>query len=93
MSHWSKENPSPESKAFLTLAGDSGPPKEQLLNFDAAMGYDAANLILEAIRRAGSTDRRAIRDALNAITNFRGVTGVISFNNTRDRSDRRSCRD
>jgi len=46
---------------------------------DAALGYDALRLLADAIRRAGSTDRKGIRDALAATRDFEGATGRISF--------------
>lgn len=48
-------------------------------NAFAALGYDTMNLIADAIRRAGSTEPAAIRDALAATQGFQGVTGVISY--------------
>lgn len=41
----------------------------------SALGYDAARLMIDAIERAGSLDRRAIRDAIAATEGFDGVTG------------------
>lgn len=49
----------------------------------AALGYDATKILLEAIAKAGSTDRKAIRDAL-AQTNGKYVTGQISFDANRN---------
>ncbi len=49
----------------------------------AALGYDATKILLEAIAKAGSTDRKAIRDAL-ALTNGKYVTGNISFDANRN---------
>ncbi|MEW6258809.1 MAG: ABC transporter substrate-binding protein [Thermodesulfobacteriota bacterium] len=46
---------------------------------DAALGYDAVRLLADAIRRAGSTDHKAVRDALAATRDFEGSTGRISF--------------
>ncbi len=48
-------------------------------NAFAALGYDALNLVADAIRRAGSTDPKAIRDALAATRGFAAVTGEISY--------------
>lgn len=48
-------------------------------NAFAALGYDTMNLIADAIRRAGSTEPAAIRDALAATQGFQAVTGVISY--------------
>ncbi len=48
-------------------------------NAFAALGYDAMNLIADAIKRAGSTDPAAIRDALGATQGFEAVTGTVSY--------------
>lgn len=45
----------------------------------AALGYDASNLLLDAIERAGSTDPEAIKDALAATQDFDGITGTFSI--------------
>ncbi|RMH59391.1 MAG: branched-chain amino acid ABC transporter substrate-binding protein [Candidatus Hydrogenedentota bacterium] len=47
----------------------------------AAQAYDAARVLADAIRRAGSTDRKAIRDALAATDGWKGVTGPHRFKN------------
>ena len=49
----------------------------------AALGYDTMLLIADAITRAGTTDPRAVRDAL-AATNAEFVTGVIRFDENRN---------
>ena len=48
-------------------------------NMFAALAYDATNLLLEAIKQAGSTDSEAVSAALANIEDFKGVTGTISF--------------
>ena len=45
----------------------------------AALGYDAARLLITAIRHAGSTDPAAVLSALAAIRGFDGVTGELSY--------------
>ncbi len=45
----------------------------------AALGYDAVYLMVDAIKRAGSTDSKAIRDALAATSGFQGVTGTVTY--------------
>jgi branched-chain amino acid transport system substrate-binding protein len=45
----------------------------------AALGYDAIYLLVDAMRRAGSTDPNAIRQALAATTDFAGVTGTVTY--------------
>jgi branched-chain amino acid transport system substrate-binding protein len=49
-----------------------------------AAAYDAANVLFDAIKRAGSTDSAKIRDALAATRDFSGVTGNITINKDRD---------
>ncbi len=49
-------------------------------NFHAALAYDAMMLLADAIKRAGSTDHAAIRDALASTDSFPGLTGSITFN-------------
>lgn len=45
----------------------------------AALGFDAYNLVLDAIKRAGSADSKAIRDALAATKGYEGCTGIITL--------------
>ena len=48
-------------------------------NAFAALGYDTVYLMVDAIRRAGSTDSAAVKAALEATTDFKGITGSITF--------------
>lgn len=50
----------------------------------AALGYDAARVLFDAMKRASSTDGKALRDAIAATRNFAGVTGDITINAKRD---------
>ncbi len=45
----------------------------------AALGYDTVYVLAEAIRRAGSTDGQAIKQALESIRDFPAATGVINY--------------
>lgn len=45
----------------------------------AALSYDAARLLADAIARGGSTDGPVLRDAIAATKDFEGVTGRITF--------------
>ncbi len=49
-----------------------------------ALGYDSAMLLVDAIKRAGTTDGPKLRDALATTRNFKGVTGVITFDEHRN---------
>jgi branched-chain amino acid transport system substrate-binding protein len=45
----------------------------------AALGYDAANLLLDVVQRAATLHSRDIAKALAATRGFHGVTGTISY--------------
>jgi branched-chain amino acid transport system substrate-binding protein len=53
-------------------------------NLHAACAYDSMMILADAIRRAGTTDRAAIRDALAETKNFPGITGSITFTEVGD---------
>ncbi|MGA7874972.1 MAG: ABC transporter substrate-binding protein [Desulfoferrobacter sp.] len=44
-----------------------------------ALGADAYFLLVDAIKRAGSTDGTKVRDALQSTKDFKGVSGVITM--------------
>jgi branched-chain amino acid transport system substrate-binding protein len=50
----------------------------------AALWYDGAGLLVDAIRRADSTEPAKIREALAATKDFAGVTGNISLDEQRN---------
>ncbi|MBI3886534.1 MAG: ABC transporter substrate-binding protein [Opitutae bacterium] len=49
-----------------------------------SLGYDAMMLLADAMRRAGSTEGKKIRDALAATKDFPGVTGRITLDAQRN---------
>ena len=52
----------------------------------AALGYDSAGVMVDAIRRAGSTAGPSIRDAMAATRGYQGVTGVTTMDRERNAS-------
>jgi len=50
----------------------------------AALGYDSALILADALKRAGSTDSQKLRDALAATKDFQGATGKTTINAQRD---------
>jgi branched-chain amino acid transport system substrate-binding protein len=50
-------------------------------NAFAALGYDSVYLLVDAIKRANSTDAKAIQKALNETKDFKAITGAITFAN------------
>ena len=71
------DNPDPAVREFLAAYARAYPGETP--GAFAALGYDAARLLMAAIDRAGSTNGQEVRAALAATTNFSGVTGTISF--------------
>jgi branched-chain amino acid transport system substrate-binding protein len=75
---------------------DSYPPKPMVAGFyDAVMAAtkappdpfsgwaaDAVNLMAEAVKQAGSTDKTAVRDAYESIQNFPGLSGMYNYSAT-----------
>jgi branched-chain amino acid transport system substrate-binding protein len=52
----------------------------------AALGYDSAKVLADAIRRAGTTDGPALRDAIAATRDYQGATGNTTLDANRDAS-------
>lgn len=81
-SHWSPEVGFPRSlnvtERYLKKYG------EEMRSAIAALGYDAALVLADAVRRAGSGDRKSIRDALAATSGFSGATGTITLDESGD---------
>lgn len=73
--HYSAQDTDPKVADFVTAF--TGKYNETPNSF-AALGYDTAYMMVQAIEAAGSTDSQAIVDALKAIE-FSGVTGNITF--------------
>jgi branched-chain amino acid transport system substrate-binding protein len=71
------ENPAPAVKEFRSAFARAYPGKEP--DAFAALGYDAARLLMAAIESAGSTEPQAVREGLARTKDFPGVTGNIIF--------------
>lgn len=52
--------------------------REAVSNF-GGYAYDGLMIAVAALRKAGSTDKEKVRDAIESLKNFPGVTGVYSF--------------
>ncbi len=49
------------------------------------LAYEAANIILEAVKKAGKADRAAVRDAVRSTRNYQGILGVpLTFDDKGD---------
>jgi len=80
--HYSIDNPSPAIQSFVDQY------KQRYGNLlpdaHAALAYDAARLLFDALTRIGSTEPDKLREALAQTRNFAGVTGVISMDGDRN---------
>jgi branched-chain amino acid transport system substrate-binding protein len=79
--HYSVDDPSPAVQKFV---GDYRARYKAVPDALAALGYDAARILADAMRRAGSTAGEKVRDALAATKDFPGVTGKITLNADRN---------
>lgn len=73
----SADNPDPRVQAFREAFAKAYPDKKP--DAFAALGYDAARLLMAAIKAAGRADPGAVREALAHTRGFEGVTGTISY--------------
>jgi branched-chain amino acid transport system substrate-binding protein len=74
--HYSADNPAPEIQNFVKAYRAKFNVVPDSL---AALAYDAAKVLADAIKRAGGTDSAKLKDAINATKNFAGVTGTITL--------------
>jgi len=75
--HTYREDNRPEVIAFVkSYTEEYGRPPE---NAFAALGFDAVGLIADAIKRAGSTEGRALSKALSDTRGYPAVTGQIAY--------------
>jgi branched-chain amino acid transport system substrate-binding protein len=79
--HFSTENTSPAVQDFVQKYKKK---YNKTPDAFAALGYDAVNLLADAIKRAGGTDSQKLRDAIASTKNFPGVTGNITINAERN---------
>jgi branched-chain amino acid transport system substrate-binding protein len=79
--HYSVDDPSPAVQKFVA---DYRKRFNQTPDALAALGYDAARILADAMTRAGATNGDKVRDALAATKDFQGVTGKITINSERN---------
>jgi branched-chain amino acid transport system substrate-binding protein len=79
--HFSPDDPAPAVQKFVEkYKSKYGSVPDTF----AALGYDAARIVMDAINRAGSAEPSAIRDALAKTSGFEGCTGTIGFDANRN---------
>jgi branched-chain amino acid transport system substrate-binding protein len=79
--HYSRDDPAPRVQNFVTKYKERfGSAPDGL----AALGYDAAMLLFDAMQRAESLEGAQLAKAISDTRDFAGVTGTISINADRD---------
>ncbi|MEO6391112.1 MAG: ABC transporter substrate-binding protein [Pyrinomonadaceae bacterium] len=80
--HYSVDDPSPAIQKFVAAYKKrfNGEAPDAI----AALAYDSAYVLAEAIRKAKTTEPAKLRDAIAATANYSGVTGNITINNERN---------
>ncbi len=80
--HYSTEDSSKQVQDFISRfkATYGGEVPDGL----AAMGYDAALVMIDAMKRAGTTDGAKLREALASTKDYPGVTGKITIDAQRN---------
>lgn len=85
--HYAADDKRPEVQAFIAayskrFKNADGSPK--IPDAMGICGYDATRVLIDAIKRAGKTDPKAIRDALATTSNFPGASGNITIDPNRN---------
>ncbi|MEN6327099.1 MAG: ABC transporter substrate-binding protein [Syntrophomonas sp.] len=75
--HYSVEDPSPTIQAFVKAYQAK---YNKVPDAFAALGYDSAKLLAQAIKDAGSDDPQKVTEALAKIKDFPAITGTMSIN-------------
>lgn len=79
--HCSPEDSSPKMTSFVATYKKKYNKTPDAM---AALGYDSVYVLVEAIKRAGTTEGPKLRDAIAATKDFEGVTGKFSLDSKRD---------
>jgi branched-chain amino acid transport system substrate-binding protein len=79
--HYAADSDDPRVQEFVkSFAAKYGSTPDAM----AALGYDTAGILADALKRAGTTDGAKLRDAIAATKDFAGVTGKISIDASRN---------
>jgi len=79
--HYASDDPNPVIQDFIQKYQAK---YNEVPDAMAVLGYDAAHILYDAIKRAGSTEGPKVRDELAKTTNFPGVAGQTTIDSARD---------
>jgi branched-chain amino acid transport system substrate-binding protein len=80
--HYSAEDAAPAVQSFV--AKFKAKNKGEIPDAMAALGYDSVYVLVDAIKRAGTTESAKLRDAIAATKDFEGVTGKTTIDAERN---------
>jgi branched-chain amino acid transport system substrate-binding protein len=79
--HYSSDDPSPRVQEFISrYKAKFGAVPDSL----AALGYDSARVVIDALKRAPDSSGPALRDAIAQTKDFPGVAGTITLDEKRN---------
>ncbi|KFE60732.1 ABC transporter substrate-binding protein [Hyalangium minutum] len=79
--HYSPDNPDPRIQKFVAdYKAAYGSVPDAL----AALAYDAANVAIDALKKAPDTSGKSIRDVIAQTKNFPGIAGAITLDEKRN---------
>jgi len=79
--HYAADDPNPLVQSFIAKYRQK---YSEVPDAMAVLGYDATQVLADALRRAGTTDGKALRDAIAATQDFAGVSGKITIDEHRN---------
>jgi branched-chain amino acid transport system substrate-binding protein len=83
--HYAADDPNPTVQGFIQKYQQK---YKEVPDAMAVLGYDAAKILFDAMKRAGSADSIKIRDALAQTQKFPGVSGEITIDKDRNAQKR-----
>jgi len=81
--HFSPDDNSPVARSFVQHFQEKFHSTPDSM---AALGYDSALILADAMKRAGATDGAKVRDAIAATKDFHGASGTITIDENRNAS-------
>ena len=79
--HYATDDQDPVIQGFIKKYKDK---YNQVPDAFATLGYEATLIAVKALEKAGSTDKKAVRDAMAATKDVPGITGKISLDANRN---------
>jgi branched-chain amino acid transport system substrate-binding protein len=79
--HYASDDPNPVIQDFIHKYKAK---YNEVPDAMAVLGYDVANILFDAIKRAGTTEGPKIKEALAKTVNFAGVSGTTTIDSARN---------